>query len=234
MTVLLGLFVAMFAVVLAALMAQSRLVNHLLLGVAGVAGLMYGFVQHGWVAALLPMLIVGVAAVQAASAAAANRAAKFTPEEETMLAGPLSGLGRSSARRLLDEGVWLTGRPGDMLIREGECARQLVYLAKGKAEVRRRGFPIGRVGPGQLVGEAAVLGDAPATATVTLTAPSRFWCAQGQTLNAYLAANPDALHALEHGFAISLRQKLEAMNAAAAPAETRVLTSVDREPAPLE
>jgi len=57
-----------------------------------------------------------------------------------------------------------------------------------------------------------------AIATVTLTQPSRFWCAQGRALNAYLAANPDARHALEHGFNVSLREKLEAMNRAAAPA----------------
>ena len=51
---------------------------------------------------------------------------------------------------------------------------------------------------------------------MTLTQPSRFWCAQGHALNAYLAANPDARHALEHGFTVSLRDKLDAMNRAAA------------------
>ena len=58
MTVLLGLFVAMFAVVLAALMAQSRLVNHLLLGVAGVAGLMYGFVPVSYTHLTLPTILL--------------------------------------------------------------------------------------------------------------------------------------------------------------------------------
>ena len=64
-------------------------------------------------------------------------------------------------------------------------------------------------------GEATVLGEAAAIATVTLAQPSRFWCAQGRALNAYLAANPDARHVLEHGFNVSLREKLEAMNRAA-------------------
>lgn len=234
MTVTLGLFTAMFAATLAALAARSRLANHLLLGVVGLIGLVYGFMQHGWPATILPLLILGVAAVQAASLAATNRAVRFTPEEEAMLSGPLSGLGRVPARRLLDQGVWLTGRPGDVLIREGEPASQLVYLAEGSAEVRSHGHRVARVGQGQLIGEAAVLGHEPATATVTLTAPSRFWCAPGRTLNAYLEANRDALHALEHGFAVSLRQKLEAMNVAAAPAKAATPASVDREPAPLE
>ena len=234
MTVLLGLFVAMFAASLAALVARSRLANHLWLGVAGAIGLVYGFTQHGLLAAVLPFAILVVAAVQAASVLATNRAARFTGEEERMLAGPLAGLGRAPARRLLDQGMWLTGRPGEILTREGEEAGQLIYLDYGSAEVRARGRLVGRVGPGQLVGEAAVLGDAPAMATVTLTAPSRFWCAQGKPLTAYLAANPDALHALEHGFTVSLRQKLEAMNSATATGESRGPVSVDREPAPLE
>ena len=69
----------------------------------------------------------------------------------------------------------------------------------------------------QLVGEATVLGESAAIATVSLTEASRFWCAQGKSLNAYLAANPDARHALEHSFNVSLREKLDAMNRAAAP-----------------
>ena len=67
------------------------------------------------------------------------------------------------------------------------------------------------------IGEATVLGETAAIATVTLTQSSRFWCAQGKSLNAYLAANPDARHALEHSFNVSLREKLDAMNRAAAP-----------------
>jgi CRP-like cAMP-binding protein len=134
-----------------------------------------------------------------------------------MLDGPLAGLGRSQARRLIDQGMWIEGRPGEVLIREGEPAAQLYFIATGAADVHSRGNLVGRVVPGQLVGEATVLGESAAIATVRLTQPSRFWCAQGHALNAFLAANPDARHALEHGFTISLREKLEAMNRAAAP-----------------
>ncbi len=147
----------------------------------------------------------------------ANRAARFDEDEKAMLAGPLAGLGRAQARRLIDQGMWMEGHPGDVLIREGEGAAQLFFLASGEAEVNAHGKVVGRIGPGELMGEATVLGGSAAIATVTLTRPSRFWCAQGRALNAYLAANPTARHALEHGFTVSLRQKLEAMNRAAAP-----------------
>ena len=217
MTMVLLLYVAIFAAALAALLARSRLTNHLLLGLAGAFGVAYGFQLHGLFGVILPALLLMVASVQAGSVLVANKAARFNREEEEMMSGPLSGLGRAQARRLLDQGFWMDGRPGDVLTREGEQAAQLVYLSRGSADVHAHGHLVGRIGPQQLIGEATVLGGAAATATVTLTAPSRFWCAQGHALNAYLAANPDARHALEQGFTISLRDKLEAMNRAAAP-----------------
>lgn len=217
MTVMLGFYIAIFAMALAALLSRSRLANHLLLGLTGLFGLLYGLQMHGLLGAILPFLILIVAGVQAASMLGANRAAKFDEDERTMLSGPLAGLGRAQARRLIDQGIWMEGRPGDVLIREGEPAAQLYFLASGAADVHSRSHLVGRAVPGQLVGEATVLGESAAIATVTLTQPSRFWCAQGRTLNAYLAANPDARHALEHGFTVSLREKLEAMNRAAAP-----------------
>ncbi|HET9398458.1 MAG TPA: cyclic nucleotide-binding domain-containing protein, partial [Sphingomicrobium sp.] len=173
--------------------------------------------SHGMLGVILPFLILIVAGVQAASVIGANRGARFTDEEQAMFEGPLHGLGRAQARRLMDQGIWIEGRQGDVLIREGEPAAQLFYLATGGAEVHSRGNLVGRVASGQLVGEATVLGESAAIATVTLTEASRFWCAQGKSLNAYLTANPDARHALEHSFNISLREKLDAMNRAAAP-----------------
>jgi len=218
MTLELGLYIAIFAAALGALLARSRLTNHVLLGVVGLLGLLYGFRTHGLLSMVVPFLILIVAAVQAASGLVANRSAKFDDDEKTMLGGPLAGLGRAQARRLIDQGIWMEGRTGDVLIREGEPAAQLYFLASGAGDVHSRGHLVGRIVPGQLVGEATVLGESAAIATVTLTQPSRFWCAQGRALNAYLAANPDARHALEHGFTVSLREKLEAMNRAATTA----------------
>ncbi len=217
MTTALAVYIGIFAAVLAALIARKRLTNHVALGIAGALGLFYGMTAHGMLAIILPFLILIVAGVQVSSVIGANKAARFTHEEQNMFDGPLAGLARAQARRLIDQGVWIDGRPGEVLIREGEPAAQLYYLASGSAEVHSRGALVGRIEPGQLVGEATVLGETAAIATVTLNEPSRFWCAQGNSLNAYLAANPDARHALEHSFNVSLREKLDAMNRAAAP-----------------
>jgi hypothetical protein len=215
MTLSLGLYIAIFAAALGALIARSRLASHMLLGLAGLFGLIYAYGSHGFLGMTLPFLMLIVAAVQASTIVGANRSAKFSDDEKGMIAGPLAGLGRAQARRLIDQGVWLEGKSGEVLIQAGEPAAQLYYIASGAGDVHAHGKLVGRVVPGQLVGEATVLGEAAAIATVTLTEPSRFWCAQGRALNAYLAANPDARYALEHGFTVSLRQKLEAMNRAA-------------------
>ena len=216
MTTALGLYIGIFAAVIVALIARKRLTSHLALGAAGALGLLYGITSHGMLGVILPFLILIVAGVQVASVVGANKAARFTSEEQEMFEGPLAGLARAQARRLIDQGVWIEGRQGEVLIREGEQAAQLYYLASGGAEVHSRGNLVGRIDRGQLIGEATVLGESAAIATVTLTEQSRFWCAQGKSLNAYLAANPDARHALEHSFNVSLREKLDAMNRAAA------------------
>lgn len=221
MTANLGVYIAIFAAILVALVSRSRMFNHLLLGLAGALGLLYGLWEHGPLGMILPLLILIVAGVQIASVVGANRAAEFTAEENMMLEGPLHGLGRAQARRMIDQGIWIDGREGDVLIREGEPAAQLYFLASGAGDVHSHGNLVGRVVPGQLIGEATVLGESAAIATVTITQQARFWCAQGRTLNAYLAANPDARHALEHSFTVSLRQKLDAMNRAAAPANNK-------------
>lgn len=219
MSMALGLYLAIFGVLIVALLVKARLANHILIGIVGAIGLIYGVWVHGFLAGVLPLLILLVAAVQVASVVGANQAAKFSAEEKLMLEGPLAGLGRAQARRLIDQGIWMDAREGDVLVKAGEPAAQLYYLATGTGDVHSRGKLVGRVVPGQLIGEATVLGEAAAIATVTVTEPARIWCAQGRTLNAYLAANPDARHALEHSFTVSLREKLDAMNRAASPEE---------------
>src|SRR5262245_13653130 len=105
MTMMLGLYILIFAAALGALLARSRLVGHVMLGIAGVAGLFYGATQHGLLGSILPFLILIVAGVQAASGLLANQAAKFNADEQQMLSGPLAGLGRAQARRLIDQGM---------------------------------------------------------------------------------------------------------------------------------
>jgi len=216
MTATMVLFQATFLALLCAMLVRSVRANHALIGIAGATGLAVAASEFGAMAMLVPLLVFLVALVQVGSRLMADRRAKFSADEEAMLIGPLTGLTRARARHFLDQGFWMAGRAGDVLTREGEEVGQLYYIASGTAKVVSHGHTVGTLRSGQLVGEATILSADAATATVTLTEASRFWCAPAKTLNAYLAANDDVRHVLEHGFNQSLREKLQAMNRASA------------------
>ena len=90
----------------------------------------------------------------------------------------------------------------------------LHWIADGTAEVLVDDDPTGTCGPRSLVGEATLFSGDPATGTVRLTADSKLWSIEADTLRAYAEAHPDVRQILDHGFTRSLGEKLDAMNRA--------------------
>jgi CRP-like cAMP-binding protein len=130
-------------------------------------------------------------------------------------------LPRNRARHLIDQGLWLSGKAGDVLTREGEAVDHLYYLAEGEARVVMTGSQVGTCRPGDLIGELTVLSGETASATVILNTPARFWCAPAEDLRPYVEAHEDIRRAIEHGFATVLKAKLRASNRTIAEAERR-------------
>jgi CRP-like cAMP-binding protein len=64
-------------------------------------------------------------------------------------------------------------RDGYVLMREGRPGREFVVLVEGTARVTRDGEKVADLGPGDWVGEIALLTNVPRTATVTATSPIR-------------------------------------------------------------
>lgn len=64
-------------------------------------------------------------------------------------------------------------REGYVLMREGRPGREFVVLVEGTAHVTRDGKKVAELGPGDWVGEIALLTNVPRTATVTATSPIR-------------------------------------------------------------
>jgi CRP-like cAMP-binding protein len=135
-----------------------------------------------------------------------------------MLDSLVSGLSMSRARHLIDQGMWLAGKAGDVLTREGEPVKHLYYLAQGDARVMSMGRQVGSCHAGDLIGELTVLSEETASATVILNGPARFWCAAAEDLKPYVEAHDDIKRAIEHGFATALKSKLRASNRAIAEA----------------
>jgi hypothetical protein len=161
----------------------------------------------GWMA-----LLLGCCLVVLGRDLLAQRAARFSDEEEPMLSGFLAGVPRAAARHLIDGGMWLNGTVGDELTREGEPVQRVVYLASGEALVMSDGRQVATCRRGDLIGEASILTGDPASATVILAGPARFWCMPADALRAHLAADPDLASMLERSFARAVRTKLHASN----------------------
>jgi CRP-like cAMP-binding protein len=66
----------------------------------------------------------------------------------------LSAAQRRMLARHVDE---LPAEPGDMLMGEGDYGYEAIFIEAGSAEVRRHGEWINTVGPGEIVGELALV-----------------------------------------------------------------------------
>jgi hypothetical protein len=203
-----------------AAMLPARLVRvRIGVAAAAVAGILaYGLFDFRPAPLFWSVLLLLVNAVLLLQFMRGNASVRFSVDEEPMLKALLAGLPRARARHFLDQGLWLPGKPGETLIREGEAVTHLFYIAEGEAQVTSAGRPVARCGPGDLVGEVTVLSGDTASATVTLTSSTRMWCAPAQTLRLYLDAHHDVRHAVEQSFAAALRHKLRDMNRAVAEA----------------
>jgi CRP-like cAMP-binding protein len=62
---------------------------------------------------------------------------------------------------------------GRNLTREGERGREFFVLIEGEAEVRKGGRRVNTLGPGDFLGEIALITKVPRTATVTTSGPTR-------------------------------------------------------------
>ena len=67
----------------------------------------------------------------------------------------------------------LTLPEGKTLSRQGQQGREFVVIVDGSAEVTKNGRRINRLGPGDFLGEIALISGAPRTATVTTTSETR-------------------------------------------------------------
>jgi hypothetical protein len=180
------------------------------LGRAALTGDMAGAAWAGAVAGLA-LIFVGRRLWE-------DKNVRFTADEQHMVSSLFDDLPRSRARHLVDQGVWLAGKAGDVLTHEGRPVDQLYYLVEGEARVLSLGQQVGLCRPGDLIGELTVLSGETASATVILNSAARFWCAPAENLRPYVEMHEDIRRAIEHGFATVLKAKLRASNRAIAEA----------------
>ncbi len=81
-------------------------------------------------------------------------------------------------------------KEGKKLTVEGERGREFFALVEGTAEVARKGKKVNNLGPGDFLGEIALLTHSPRTATVTATSPIRALVITGPNFRSLLRRSP--------------------------------------------
>ena len=79
---------------------------------------------------------------------------------------------------------------GKTLTKEGERGREFFVLLEGNADVRQKGSMISTLGPGDFLGEIALVTKLPRTATVTTTSPVRALVITDRDFNGLLMRSP--------------------------------------------
>lgn len=80
---------------------------------------------------------------------------------------------------------------GKVLTKEGGRGREFFVLVEGTADVKRKRKKIGTLGPGDFLGEIALVTKVPRTATVTTTSPVRALVVSEQNFRRLLERSPD-------------------------------------------
>jgi CRP/FNR family transcriptional regulator, cyclic AMP receptor protein len=79
---------------------------------------------------------------------------------------------------------------GAVLLSEGERATSFLVVVEGSLAVRRKGRKVATLGPGEVVGEMALLMDRPRTASVSAAEPSKVLVGERRSFEALLDEVP--------------------------------------------
>ena len=92
--------------------------------------------------------------------------------DEHLASVPLfEGLSKKQLRLISQLATELEEPAGTVLIREGKIGHEFIVVIEGEIEVTQDGQVLGEHGPGNYVGEIALLEHRPRTATVTAKTP---------------------------------------------------------------
>jgi CRP/FNR family transcriptional regulator, cyclic AMP receptor protein len=123
----------------------------------------------------------------------------------------LTSLLPSDRAALLAAGAGRTCEPGAVLMRQGDAEDFVVAITTGWAVVRSaavngRSLILGLRGPGDLVGELAVLDGQPRSATVSALTRMEARVLRGAAFRSFLRDHPRASVAVLRGMALRMRQ----------------------------
>ena len=117
----------------------------------------------------------------------ARASAKVELLRNVPLFSGLSAKELMSLSRLMDE---IDLKPGTVIIREGNTGGEFFIVLEGTIEVKRKGRRLARLGPGDYLGEIALIDHGPRTATAIVETPSRVLVLASREFHSMLASDP--------------------------------------------
>lgn len=105
-------------------------------------------------------------------------------------------------RRLADE---VDVQDGYTLMRQGDIAREFFLIVDGKVRIERDGKTLKTLGPGDYLGEVALLSESPRTATAVTEGPAKLMVITHQGFNSLMDSSPAIRMAIFEGVAAYLR-----------------------------
>ena len=117
----------------------------------------------------------------------ARASAKVELLRNVPLFSDLSAKELMSLSRLMDE---IDLKPGTVIIREGNTGGEFFIVIEGTIEVKRKGRRLARLGPGDYLGEIALIDHGPRTATAMVETEARLLVLASREFHSMLASDP--------------------------------------------
>jgi CRP/FNR family cyclic AMP-dependent transcriptional regulator len=118
---------------------------------------------------------------------------------DTLLAKvPLfKNLSKKHLQRVSSLATRIDGAPGRVLAREGEIGREFLVVLEGEVEIRRGDEVVATRGPGDYIGEIALIDHRPRTATVVAKTPVVIDVIDLRGFNSMLSDEPEIAEAIK-------------------------------------
>lgn len=117
-----------------------------------------------------------------------------------------AGCSKKELTKIARAGDEVTVEAGHVLTRQGDAGREAFVIVDGTATVRRGDRKVATVGPGDTVGELALLDHGPRTATVTAAEDTKVLVIGAREFAALIDDVPPIAHKLLKSLAARIRE----------------------------
>ncbi|KEO90442.1 hypothetical protein EH31_10155 [Erythrobacter longus] len=142
------------------------------------------------------------------------RSGNMTKEERELFDHVMKIEDPAKQNRLRDLMQWHDVEVGDVLIEQHQIDPPLIYIATGRASIKRDGQLVNECGAGEFVGEISHISGEGASATVTVVLPMRMAQLDRDALAQLSQSLPEIGRAVDSAFNRSLAVKVVRMNEA--------------------